>query len=379
MTWATSWDDIKNTVEPDVLPTLHYFFYMLRCGIYVRIRHGVIHTFLQFFNPQFTNTWGHKLRFEVGNNAREYHTLVDPNGLYLPVQQWWANAGILCNQAYYQNKWSGDRDDVYYNLISTTCKNVQHARFMLNVRDAPLARKDGLHPQLFLFSRGEAPTACIHLPVLSGYTGPDYLDIPIPLPRELNRAACTAVTPWSERQPRAVFRGSATGAGVTPSTNDRLALEQVARAHPDLFNVKFTGSNFRDKLLAPGDCVRRSRQVSDASQHHFLTPQQQSTFKYAVYIDGHSASSRWWDLIDARVCILRVASRPEVAGCDLWFYPYLIPWVHYVPIPSVNHLVPMILWLQEHDNVASRIANSTPIRFNSEKEMQKALQKIEIV
>lgn len=376
---ATSWEEILSRIgRPDIHPlsvslpvtdinadlcpddvvhTVHHFFTHLRCGIYVHVRDGAVHTFLPFYNPEYTNTWGVNLTFEGHETAAAYHAAKPPPvQKYLPVHQWWANAGIVCNLLDYRNMWSVPNSDAYLSMLRAAAPGIKNAHFMLNVRDCPQLRRDGTHPQPFLFTAASPLLHTRALPVLSGYTGPEYADIPIPLP---NDVAVIRFTPWASRHARAVFRGSATGCGNTVSTNQRIALVALSRSAPTVLDAKLTSWSHRDKVA--GGRVHRTHPLPDmqASRTFFLSPQAQTRFKYTVYVDGHSASNRFACLLAMHSCILRVASPANLPGSELWFYHMLKPWVHYVPVAAdLSDLLTQLHWLCAHDAIAERIARN---------------------
>ena len=62
---------------------------------------------------------------------------------------------------------------------------------------------------------------------------------------------------WSTKHPIAVFRGSATGCGVTPETNDRIGISLISKAlkaqgKNNLLDAGRTGFNLRDKKMSGG-------------------------------------------------------------------------------------------------------------------------------
>jgi hypothetical protein len=85
--------------------------------------------------------------------------------------------------------------------------------------------------------------------------------------------------------------------------------------------------------------------------------QQALQFKYAVYVEGHSAANRYGELMRAQFVILKADSTCE--GSQLFFFRQLQPWVDHVPVKAdLSDLQERIAWLQAHDQEARRIAEA---------------------
>jgi hypothetical protein len=82
---------------------------------------------------------------------------------------------------------------------------------------------------------------------------------------------------------------------------------------------------------------------------------QQSQFKYLLYIDGNVGASRLGSLFMTKSLILIVESTlPHV-----WLKSKIKPYVHYVPIqPDLSDLKNTLVWCKENDSTCKKIANT---------------------
>lgn len=321
--------------------SISYSFYVLRCGIFVRVHGGRVHTFCRFVNPGYHNAWASRLRFvasaaagtdkgtalsfrefaRVRHDVRRSQTLAD-------ARTWWAGPGILCNE--------GRRDawgTAHVALLRRMCERIAAsgvaAEFMLNKRDWPTLRGDRRHPHAFLWPAGAAPRlpaqwAGRHLPVLSFYGHAAYDDVCIPPPPDLAAAIgegddggddsegerkAVSTPPWRERKAVAVFRGGATGRGVTTASNQRLHLASLTARIPYL-DAGITSWNMRDKVVAADAEGATVTCVLPRALPFGLSPwmdaRAQRGHKFVLYVDGHCAASRIGTLARSGSVLLRV-------------------------------------------------------------------------
>jgi hypothetical protein len=390
------------------LNTLRYLFHHMRCGVLVCIRDGAVALFQPFANAQYRNEWHSRLRFVSDDNP---HTPLEDRvaayadakarsnrrekELYLPPDAWWMNGGIICN-VQPKDIWGDTHFTELLAMLQAACayaaahgESLADCDIFLNKRDYPQLRRDATEPYARFTSgklegvcdstassrRGDAarsscslPSApltreCygVYAPIFSFYTGHEMADIPMPTADDW-KAACAeplatsvrcdaAPTDESPCLEKAVFRGSATGHGVTAATNVRLRLARFANTHPDLIDVGITSLNdTRDRVLpktAHASAARCTR-ADDiwigtprlAYAHGFATAiesecvpkraafmplhEQCARFAYIVYADGHCAASRYGSLMHTRRPILRVQSEHEADCGHLWMFPGLM-------------------------------------------------------
>lgn len=371
--------------EDTVENTLRYLFFHMRCGIYVMIKDNRVCMFVPFVNMHYVNNWTPNLMRrtnmpvylrEKQRVCREY---VLPN-----VTKWWANGNILCNSPS-PNVWGDAMLCQLKHMLDATCKSgdVNDVEFFINKRDFPHLRANYTEVYDFLFDERDRPVQeerfATLAPVFSFYTAPAFADLPLPCVEDWERACNTVFlpdardtfleqnwasklsVPWSDKVDTAVFRGSATGAGVTVEDNQRLHIAQLShewRSDADkrsLLDAGITGWNMRDKKQF-GKPVALIRPASFAFSKVAPIPLvEQARFKYVVYIDGHCAANRYGALMSMGSVILKVASRTE--ACNLFFFPVLRPYVDHVPVcADLSDLESQIRWCKAHDDECAAIA-----------------------
>ena len=177
---------------------------------------------------------------------------------------------------------------------------------------------------------------------------------------------------WNARRATAIFRGGATGSGVTATTNVRLLLCSLSRVWHDsrrhqpeaLLDARLTSWNPRHKLgvdntvyvIDPTSACPPLTPRSGASSRYRLSMQAQAKCKYYVLVDGNVGASRLGELAELRFVILWVRSwLPQVSHA----HSALHPWVHYVPLRGdLSNLEASLLWLRCNDDDAQAMATA---------------------
>lgn len=316
--------------------TLRYLFFHMRCGIYVRLRQQRVETFLPFANPHYENDWAWEAL------PRDLHSPLAP-------RHWWANGRVLCNQPQRQ-LWGLHFVSAMREMLEALCATycIPDLELAMNKRDFPQLRLDGGEPYT-AFTGGPLRSENFgrdHLPVLSFYSDPAvYADLLWPLPEDwaLAQAPLGRTVPWAQRQDRVVFRGSATGAGTTAATNQRMAA--AALSFPWL-EVGLTGWNKRWKKLHREAPLQQPSEQGPLAARLSMTQQQQ--YRYVLYLAGHCASSRYSALLRTG-CVIFKAEAPAGVPDQLWFFRYLTPWRDYVPVAAdLSDLEERYRWCLAH-------------------------------
>jgi hypothetical protein len=384
------------------LLTWTYLFNHIRCGIFVKISSGALSLFIPFYNPSFRNQWRQPLPFSLdGRTVCSYDEYLAaknlllkwPEGVEPDHSRWWSNGAVICNVVP-QDGWGDAYLAHLRDMFEAVCAthDVGDVEFFVNKRDNPVLGKNRCSP-CGLDPKRPSLTAPAYAPVLGFYSSPAFADIVIPTGEDWELATGTifppcarddrtaakmrdAVSiPWSSRRPLAVFRGSATGAGVTPDTNLRLALVAKARERKipglDAGIVKWA---LRDKLS--GGLIQF---IQPAALPFSLSPYMsfgdQCRTKVQIYMDGHAAANRLGSMFLSGSLILRVLpSHPIVLpdGHDSWMTQWLVPYPWHrkgddAPGSSEkegNHvecylgeLEEALAWVWEHDEIAEEIAS----------------------
>ena len=305
------------------LYTMQYFWTYCRTGIFVSVRNGSLELFVPFCNMDYRNTWPEHVRQSFS-----------PSRTLLPPEAWWLNGWVICDEIP-DDLWGDHWVTTIRNMVRECCLGVD-GDFIINKRDTPMVRKDGGDPMNpFTFVKVVDPHML--LPVFSFYSGPHHYDIACPLAKEwadhkgkvyAQKVPRTVEPPlvdlyWAYKEDMVVFRGSTTGTG------QRTMLSKVQCKYAD---IKFTSCNRRRKI-DPQTHREVPHVPVDASRANFMPMnRQQEEYKFSLYINGHSAPDRAARLFNGSQVVIKVDSMPSDIGCELWFTPMLMPFVHYIPV-----------------------------------------------
>ncbi|CEP00782.1 hypothetical protein PBRA_008094 [Plasmodiophora brassicae] len=378
--------------------TLRYLLHHMRCGVYVRIQCNRLAMFVPFVNTEYRNPWSSQLKWDprfrtLDEYLDEWQRLYHKIDIIGDPSRWWANGNLVCNVVP-PGFWNGHGTVALRDMLVETCArfDVDDCEFFVNVRDHPQLKADLTDP--FDAFWGSCPPPALpdevrrdsYCPIVSSFVADDFADLPFPsvddwelASRKVFPGDCRDLytrvipdVPWNERVSTAFFRGSATGAGVTAATNQRLQAALLSKqwTMDDRYNgrnpidgVAFldagvTSWNPRHKKM-PGSPLqfldRESIEVALANRVHM---RDQIRFKYQLYIAGHCAAARYSFLMQSGSVIMRCAS-PSRNESSLWFFPLLEPWVDHVPVAAdLSDLAERIAWCKQHDLECERIVEN---------------------
>ena len=169
---------------------------------------------------------------------------------------------------------------------------------------------------------------------------------------EIRKRYAEHYTPWEQRKPLALWRGSTTGQPADDKTGwrslPRISLCVVTSSRSDLFDVGLS-----EVVQIPDD-----QAISEIREREFLRDfipaSQFIDYKYQIDIDGNTNS--WPGLFFKLLTgspVLKVAS-PH--GYRQWYYSKLMPWFNFVPIATdLSDLEEKVRWLKAHDELARQI------------------------
>lgn len=372
--------------------TFRYIFHNLKKGIYVRIIDGNLETFIPFSKNAYFNTWSDSItpsnKFSTINDVikssqKACGRSFDERRVCRERNNWVTNGHLVRFE--YPLREGDTNVKCLHNFIQTLCKErkIQDVEFFLNRRDFPLLKKDGSHPYKpykgFPLDHYDAPEN--YLPILSMCSDETYHDIGIPTYEDWGRisyqnddtvfdssyqARKNRIYPiidrgsWDNKIDKAVFRGSSTGCGTTKDTNYRIKLALLAQEFPEYLDCKITEWNTRPRLVQD----MNNNWVFDSLDHEnfpslkigeFLTPQEQSKYKYIINVDGHSTAFRLSFEFSYGSVILLCKSE-----YDIWYSHLIKPFVHYIPVKKdLSNLIEQIEWCRKHqDKCKSIIKNA---------------------
>ena len=384
-----SWNKYEELGCDCVDNTFNYMYHKFKKGIYVKICDGKLQTFLPFSKAHYVNEWGHKLkatnRFNksfpteksnveslltycnrnMGFNIKFYHNKI------FDKQLWFANNCLIRYEYPIKEGESGVLE--MKDMLEDLCRyrKLPDIEFFINRRDFPLLRLDEKESYDKIF--GENTPLLSHnytkyCPILSMTTTDKHSDIPIPTWDDwcrISQKSFTKVnksnidtlhtirkfsnncnTSWVDKIEIAVFRGASTGCGINEHTNMRLKISLMSKQRPDLINAGITKWNLRPRITnTENKLILDTIDINKYQLVEYMTPEEQSKYKYIVNINGHSSAFRLSSELAMKSVILLVESKYK-----LWFTDYLKPYVHYVPIKGdLSDLEEKIMWCRDND------------------------------
>jgi hypothetical protein len=254
-------------------------------------------------------------------------------------------------------------------------------------------KKDYTEPYNHIFGTDKQPLPEIYkdkkfMPIVSQNIHNDFVDLPFPTADDW-RLATGLVYPnnckktiksivnwdeWNDRKSIAVFRGSATGCGTTIKTNQRLHLASLNNENLD---AKLTSLNLRDKVYNGSKIsfLKNDKKgyefLKNVNNQNRLSMEEQMSYKYIIYVDGHAAAYRYSQLMTTGSTILKVES---LHGHKLWFFDMLIPYdkkkknhniAHYIHIDKgLRNIDKVLEWCKKNNEKCLQIAKNSMEFYN---------------
>lgn len=156
--------------------------------------------------------------------------------------------------------------------------------------------------------------------------------------------------PFSHRENKVMWRGSLSGPTYVTLENvetfPRFKLLELSRAFPHIVDARLTKSY--------DDALGRFLLERFGSSAPSLPEPGLAAYKYLVSIDGAAAAWRRVPIILSLGSVLLLQHE-----WNQFFYPGLMPWIHYVPLrKDLDDLVEKYGWLESHPAEAEAIASS---------------------
>jgi hypothetical protein len=371
-----------NLSGEDVTNTFRYIFHKFKKGIYIRIKDNRLLTFLPFSKAKFINEWGDRIKVQGGDILAFIRHVYDLDGRQFYEKSvnkftsgWYANNGLVRYEFPLAESDTGTHH--IRDMFEQLCENrkVPDIELFVNRRDFPLLKTDGTEPYDHIWDDDSKPLVSHkyerYIPILSSVGHGRFADIPIPttedwsrvrsfegvsFPRTSDKWDYDFSTPWKDRKPTAVFRGSSTGIGVTIETNPRLKIASIISPIEDgfpLLDAGITDWKVRPRKIRGQDYL----QTVEYRKFPFgkvdrLTPEQQAQYRYIVNIDGHVSAFRLSLELNMGCVILKVDS-------DYRMWMDLKPYVHYVPVKrDLSDLLDKIRWCRTHDSECRKMVEA---------------------
>ena len=153
--------------------------------------------------------------------------------------------------------------------------------------------------------------------------------------KELKKQA-EAVT-WEAKASKGFFRGSRT-------SDERDNLVYLSRSKPDLVDAQYTKNQ----------AWKSNKDSLGVAPTNDVSLEEHCKFKYLFNFRGVAASFRFKHLFLCGSLVLHVGSEWEE-----FFYPALVPWIHYVPVSakaSQAEIQDLLEFLVTNDDIAQNIA-----------------------
>ena len=394
----------KNIDYDSCVNTLNYMFNKFKKGVFVIIRNNKLVLYLPFSNNFFKNNWYDKIYF-----SEEEKRLIQSQG-YEKVKHL-LNKGIIdymnkhpdqykfkkinfkreewvANGCFFRNDYNQSEGDLNLNIYKSMFeallkeRSIPDVEFFINTRDFPIITKDYTEPYFHLFDSHIVKLEDQYVdkkmaPIFSKSGTEHNADILFPNEDDWMRASnkffaegCSGGyhkiemdkwnTDWKKKKDVCIFRGSATGCGITLENNMRLKAADLSIDHPDILDAGITKWNGRLKKYEgkPMDSIDEKKfRFGIAS---FITDVEKSGYKYILNIDGHVSACRLSSEFAMNSVILIVES-----DYKLWFSHLLVPNVHYIPVSrNLDNLISQLEWCKKHDKECKSIAKSGQNFYN---------------
>lgn len=382
--FAPVWGKFKDLDSRSVVNTFHYIFYKFVKGIFISIRDNKIVTFLPFSNAHYRNEFSDRIRVSSNfTSVQEFLNYISAKKGYKPqyhkpLNEWYSNNGLF---RYETQKFLSDNNvETLLNMFETLCEKrvLPDIDFFVNRRDFPLIKRDNTEPYYNVYDSKTFKLLSHeydkYSPLLSCSSNESYADIMMPtfedwarsqyqengktFPKGHRRYPKIQTGKWEEKEQKIVFRGTTTGVGATPTTNQRLKAFEIAQQHIGL-DVGFTSWNLRARKVM-GSPFLQTIERKDYPLVKPLSLQEQSKFKFLLNLEGHVAAFRLsYELSSGSVILL------ADSDWKLWFSKFLIPWVHFVPVKNdLSDLIEKFEWCQKNDEKCKKIAESALHFYN---------------
>ena len=365
--------------------TFEYIFDYLKKGVYVSIKNGDLITYLPFNNINYKNEWYRLI--QSGENKENFNKLKQYTGVN--PMNWYANNCLITNDGMkfmYSNMLAeGDKTIVPFKQFLINYLKYLHDKgietkdvdFFFNPRDFPILQKYGEDPYNQITPGKKLNKKYIYktyTPILSQCGHKDFNDICIPTEDDMMRITdniypdmCTNnyygieyLTKWNDKKSICVFRGGATGCGITRETNMRIKACELSykweNDKPGLLDAKLTSWNNKRPKFYNGKLVQLDENDFEINvKDNQLSREAQSTYKYILNIDGHVKAFRLGNELRMGSVVLIVES-----DYRLWFQDFLKEGVHYISINrDLTNLEEKIRWCQENDSQCEKIAKNS--------------------
>lgn len=378
------WNKYENLDCRSVYNTFRYMFYKFKKGIFVRIENNKLVTYLPFSNARYVNELSELIKADP-KQYKSIQELIDRSSILggyrpsntkaIPIDEWIPNNSIF---RYEYQKNEGDNNvETIRNMIDKLCseRSLPDIEFFINRRDYPLLKRNGTEPYNHAYGTSFKPLMSHkydnYSPILSGSIGDDNADILFPTYEDWARASyqengnvfpksCRTYpniengVKWADKKSIAVFRGSTTGAGTTPETNQRLNALELSLKYPSYLDIGITKWNLRPRKYESDNYLRTIERLSYPLSNSLSLQEQSNKYKYILNLEGHVSAYRLSYELSSGSVVLLAGSKWK-----MWYSDLLEPYIHYVPIKAdLSDLIDRINWCRDNDDECELIADT---------------------
>jgi len=378
--------------------TFKYIFDKFKKGIFIIIRDNKLLLFLPFSNVNYKNNWvtqtyfseeehklllskkyesiKSKLNQDIIEFIKKHSDQFKGRKIDFNRERWYANNCVFRN--HFPNYEGELNINVYKHLLETLLKErtVPDVEFFINPRDFPLLKKDFTEPYNHLFDSDSIKVEKEYqfdkmCPIFSQSATDKFADILFPtndewlmISNKFFLDSCSngytkniwknINTKWDEKKSVCIFRGGATGCGITIETNMRLKAANLSLDHKDILDAGITNWKARMRKYK-----NKAIDIIDPSKFRFkianeIDNVEKSNYKYILNIDGYVSAFRLSSELSMNSVILLVKSEYK-----LWYSDLLKEYEHYIPIKeNLEDLIEKIRWCINNDDECKKIANN---------------------
>lgn len=387
----------QGTCLHDIYNTYRYLE-KFKKGCFIQFRGGELVTFLPFSKQDFHNEWSSKIKidprfgtiYEMMRYLSQFDKAFpfDEKRIHKDITCWYGNNGLV------RFEYPLNENDNGYNMLKDMFvvlskeRSIPDVDFFLNKRDMPVLKRDKTEAYDAFYGPSQPLLSHSYekyVPILSMNTTDRHADIPIPTWDDWSRIAYTTEgklfskdfttfsspeelgsTPWDQKIPTVMFRGSSTGRGTTVENNIRLffakaSLKEECDAKGNrILDCGITKWNLRPRMLnheTPLTTIYLDE--LGISLANYMTPLEQSRFKYILHLPGHVCAYRLsLEMFYGSVIFIYPSEE------KLWFFDWMKPWVHYIPLEptfSTDDLFQKLQWCKDHDDEAKMIGENARV------------------
>jgi hypothetical protein len=356
--------------------TLFYMFYKYKTFYYIRIRSGQME-FFYIYNKEYTNPLrSHLKKLSIKSKKQNY---------FSPPEKW-IDLGAVIRMK--EPTYDGFEIDFYYyevkyfisQILKKYGNKIWDCDFIVSHKDRLSLKRNLTESSEEIVGSDNYPLPNKfkfreYIPILSFSGSERYADIPIPTPDEILYnysvyfpSRCiehnyNIETKWNKKTPIAVFRGSFTGSSANINNNPRLALAWQSYQwnlvdNPPILDAGITSFNgrFRGRKELENNYIELFNMgYSSYLKKPQLNYEEQSLYKYVIYVEGNVAAYRAARLFSFGSVVLWIPSHKY----KIWFEFLLKDKVNCIFVKrDLSDLRNILEWLLVNDNKAKKIAQA---------------------